>query len=181
MKKSIFLLLVLPFLFSCSQDKILIKNAEKWLLTQLNDPDSFKRESFVITEYVTNEDVLIKVHERGLESLDNLIYVINKSLKNEESFEKKDDETKLRIFNSRKKLDSLLIERKTHEREIDSMKINKDKNNDIFTVLFLVTYRAKNSYGAYVKEQAKIRYYYSSKKFEIPKEGEDPIFGYKVY
>lgn len=170
MKRLIFLLMTLLFIYSCGPNDNLIRIAEKWLLTQLNDPDSYKRESFVITEIVTNDDVPIKQNEQILKSVEGIIETQNQHLELLLSLGEKDDVT---IFNLKKSIDTLNIEKQSYLNKIDSLRKNKDKNSEIFTILFLATYRAKNSFGGYVKEQTKIRYYYSSKEFEIVNDNKD--------
>lgn len=151
-------------IYGCGQNDKLIRDAEKWLLTQLNDPDSYKRESFVITEIVTGDDVLIKQNEKILKSVEEITGIQNRRL--EFALLQGEDNTEA-TNNLRKSIDTLNIEKQSHLIKLDSMRKYRDKKSKIFTVLFLATYRAKNSFGGYVKEQSKIRYYYYTKKFEI--------------
>jgi len=155
---------------------MLIRKAEKFLLTQLNDPDSYKRESFIITEIVTESDIPIKLRERSIQSTEKIIDLINVALSNAESAEKKDVNIEKEIVRYKTQIDSFNIIKKSELAVIDSLKRFKTNNSTKFCVYFLATYRSKNGYGGYLRQVTKIRYFYNSNKFEIPDENE--IVGY---
>lgn len=183
------LILIAFFISSCSKDAKLLKDAEKFLLTQLNDPDSYKKDSLYITLRVTQlqdkKDIIhqgLYVNPRVVKSLKETNF--NDSVKfkqetadgmkyvNKPGFEKvtamyKDMLSELnaeRDFRSWK-IDSLT--KVVRQLQQDSINVfSQTDDQQIQRIVFKAIYRAKNKFGGYVKETAWI-IWYPEKGFEL--------------
>jgi hypothetical protein len=189
--KTRFLLLFLTgsILLSCSDDAKLLRDAEKFLKAQLNDPDSYKRDSLNITLKVTQ----LKNHKN---EITNGLYVNKRVIQNLQESTKRDfDDFKslyepymnyVRVAGSNEikkqyedELWELNIKKEFIDKKIDSLiKVNEQLFHDsinvfkrtdnqvIQRIVIKGIFRAKNSFGAYIKQTAWI-IWYPDKGFEL--------------
>jgi len=190
MKTNLLLLLLIALvLCACSKDAKLLKDAEKFLLTQLNDPDSYKNDSLIITLRVTqlqdkkdkihqglyvNSRVIVSLKETNLndsvtfkERTVDIVEYVNKRGYEEfttmynDLFSEYKTETKFRSL----KIDSLTKEIKQLQQ--DSIKVFSQTDDlQIQRIIIKDIFRAKNSFSAYIKQTAWI-IWYPEKGFEL--------------
>ncbi len=174
MKKSLILLAaILIALVSCSVDDKLIKDAERFLKSQLNDPESYERISFT-------KDLVVTVSEQEQIDVQDNIYDCKKEIERVEiscryyrenplyPFLSKESqvENDLMVAKCNKTIDSLkavLIQRKQ-----DSITVyNKPVDNKPHRIVFRAEYRAKNSFGALVIENSVIVFYPQTNEYDV--------------
>lgn len=189
MKKNILLLVLIPFLIACNKDKKLLKDTEKFLKIQLDDPDSYKKDSLLITlkvsylqdkknqnhlELYVNKGVIENLKESInrdsitlVENFSSYMTYINKPDNNEIKKMYNDElwevNTKKEFYN--KKIDSL--SKLISQLVVDSTKIYPQKDDQrIQRIVIKDIFRAKNKFGGYVKQTAWI-IWYPEKGFEL--------------
>jgi hypothetical protein len=187
--------ILLPIVFialllcSCSKDNKLIRDAERFLKSQLNDPASYKKDSLFITAKVTELQNKKEIIHYSILMNSSQITTI-KGFMNDESryfkmntneFEK--DINKDGYEGIKELYNNILTDYNTttkkHISEVDSLstvlnQLRKDSimiysqtdNRQIQKIEFKAVYRTKNQFGALVKQISFI-VYYPNKGYEI--------------
>lgn len=189
MKNTILLVFLITLFYSCNEDKKLLKDSETFLKTQLDDPDSYKNDSLIITEKITYlqdkkysnhmglyvnkrviEDLKESITEDSISLVKNFSSYMNYIKRNDNNEIKKMYEDELWTLNTKneyrnKQIDSLsnLV---SHLVE-DSIKIFPQKDDQrTQRIIIKNVFRAKNKFGGYVKQTGWI-IWYPEKGFEL--------------
>ena len=160
MKLKIFSFIVGILLVGCSPSpkEKLITEAETYLKTTLDDPKSYDRESFVITDTVTELKFLKRADSMDIANVDFFLGQSNRSLENIVSLREQyknlgTSELEPEFKQASKEVDSLSKAKEVFIQRGDSIKKITVDNSPIKYIYFLASYRAKNSFGALVKNE----------------------------
>ncbi len=160
---------------STSPQKELIQDAETFLKSTLNDPGSYQPESFIIKDTLTVYEYEKNAIDIDMGSVDFFIDSDTRSIETRTELLKDYptssifDNDRKELIKDRAELDSLMVVRERLVQKYDSL--NKAVNDgSIKFIHLLATYRAKNNFGALIKEKIDIVYHYKEMKFEIMTE-----------
>lgn len=172
MKKSLILLTLIIIAFgSCSKDDKLIRDAEKFLKSQLKNPKSYER--ITLTKDITVTFLMkerIDVENKIIDSKDKIAGFEKEISGYEEFFDQFSEELKpqviQRIADRKKTIDSLNVII-AQDRQDSIIIYNKLEDNRIYCIYFHANYRATNSFGGLIPEESTIVYYPQTNKYEI--------------
>src|ERR1035437_211334 len=152
MKSKVFSFIVSILLAGCSSSpkEKLINEAEAYLKTSLNDPKSYERESFVITDTVTELKFMKRVDSMDIANVDFHLSLSKSNLENLLSLQEQYKNVGKNILDPEFKknnyeIDSLNRAKKVFIQRDDSIKKIAIDNSPIKYIYFLANYRAKNS------------------------------------
>ena len=183
------LILIAFFISSCSKDAKLLKDAEKFLLTQLNDPDSYKKDSLYITLRVTQLQDKKNIIHQGLYINPRVIKNLKESNFNDSITFTQETANAMKYLNKPRfeKVTAMyndMLSELNDKRDFRSIKIDsltkvvrqlqqdslivfsQTDDQQIQRIVFKAIYRAKNKFGGYVKETSWI-IWYPEKGFEL--------------
>jgi hypothetical protein len=154
--------IVSVFFVGCSSPKEqLIKEAETYLKSTLNDPKSYERVTFLITDTVTELKFRKRVDSMDIANVDFYMGLSKRDLENLLSLQKQYKDVGEKILEpefkrTNNEIDSLNKAKEVYIQRDDSIKKIIVDNSQIKYIYFFAIYRAKNSFGALVKNENRL-------------------------
>jgi hypothetical protein len=161
-KKSLISLILIALLLGCSKESSLIWDAEKYLISLMNDPNSYKREWYQIQDTITKLKFEMMLNEEYIKELGSEIPAISRNLSinefNINQYKSFGSSGKNGLYWENKRYKENLAKINTIESSIATLSkrndfLSKQKDNtEIKYINILIRYQAKNVYGGTVRE-----------------------------